>query len=160
MTHRYDTELKREREELAELLRRREELQTRIAKQLTRVAALSLLSNEGEVEKAMETELGGLTNACRVAFRAAGGRGLMPTEVRDALERLQFPTRRYKNILSSIHTVIRRLSDAGEVRKAIHDVHNGQDSSVYHWALPSYGASNSLVNQFADAERDRKRRKN
>lgn len=157
MSRQYQAELKREREELGELLRQREELETKIAKQLTRVAALSSLSEEGGVGKMMETELGGLTNACRVAFRAAGDKGLMPTEVRTALERLQFPTRSHKNILSSIHTVIRRLLEAGEIRKAIHDIHNGLDESVYQWALPSYGASNSFANQFADAGRDRSR---
>jgi hypothetical protein len=158
MARQYDNDLRHEREELGELLRQREQLETRIAKQLTRVAALSSLSEEGELGKMMEAELGGLTNACRVAFRAAGDKGLMPTEVRTALERLQFPTRSHKNILSSVHTVIRRLLAAGEIRKAIHDVHDGQDESVYQWALPSYGASNSLANQFADADRNGMRR--
>jgi hypothetical protein len=70
----------------------------------------------------MENELGGLTNACRVAFRAGGNRGLMPTEVRSALEQLRFPTRTHKNILASIHTTIRRLEEAGEIRRTIHDL--------------------------------------
>jgi len=145
---------------LADLLRQREQLATKIAKQLTRVAALAALSDEGEeVGEMMENELGGLTNACRTAFRAAGNRGLMPTEVRTTLEQLRFPTRTHKNILASIHTVIRRLTEAGEIRRAIHDVHDEQDKSVYQWALPSYGASNSLANQMADADRDRLRRK-
>jgi len=145
---------------LADLLRQREQLATKIAKQLTRVAALAALSDEGEeVGEMMENELGGLTNACRTAFRAAGNRGLMPTEVRTTLEQLRFPTRTHKNILASIHTVIRRLKEAGEIRRAIHDVHDEQDKSVYQWALPSYGASNSLANQMADADRDRLRRK-
>lgn len=94
MALRYENELNHEREPLANLLRQREQLATKIAKQLTRVAALAALSEEGKgVGEIMETELGGLTNACRVAFRAAGNRGLMPTEVRDALEQLRFPTR-------------------------------------------------------------------
>lgn len=37
--------------------------------------------------------------------------------------------------------------------------HDGQDKSVYNWAGPNYGASNSLANQMADAERDRAKRK-
>jgi hypothetical protein len=82
-------------------------------------------------------------------FRAAGNRGLMPTEVRCALEQLRFPSREYKNILSSIHTVIRRLDQSGEIGKAIHDLHDAQDKSVYQWAGPNYGASNSLANQMA-----------
>src|SRR5438128_10459160 len=160
MAGKYENDLNQERDVLADLLRQREQLATKIAKQLTRVAALAALSDEGEeVGEMMENELGGLTNACRTAFRAAGNRGLMPTEVRTTLEQLRFPTRTHKNILASIHTVIRRLTEAGEIRRAIHDVHDEQDKSVYQWALPSYGASNSLANQMADADRDRLRRK-
>ncbi len=160
MPRTYKAELEQERKVLGELLREREELETKIAKQQTRVAALAALSEQSEeVDDMAEMELGGLTNACRTAFRAAGNRGLMPTEVRGALEQLRFPTRSHKNILASIHTVIRRLEQAGEIRKAIHDKHDGQDKSVYAWAGPNYGASNSLGNQMADAERDRSRRK-
>ena len=105
-----------------------------------------------------EMDLGGLTNACRTAFRAAGKRGLMPTEVRSSLQQLRFPTRTHKNILSSIHTVIKRLEKGGEIRKAMHDLHDEQDKSVYQWAGPNYGASNSLANQMADADWGRVRR--
>ena len=151
MAREYKSELERERVLLAELFRQREELATRIVKQQTRVAALAALSEESEeVDEMLEMDLGGLTNACRTAFRAAGNRGLMPTEVRGALEQLRFPTREYKNILSSIHTVVRRLERSGEVRKAIHDIRDEQDKSVYQWAGPNYGASNSLANQMAD----------
>jgi hypothetical protein len=160
MPRTYKAELEQERKVLGTLLREREEIETRIAKQQTRVAALAALSEQSEeVDDMAEMELGGLTNACRTAFRAAGNRGLMPTEVRGALEQLRFPTRTHKNILASIHTVIRRLEQAGEIRKAIHDKHDGQDKSVYAWAGSNYGASNSLGNQMADAERDRSRRK-
>ena len=158
MARSYKLELAHEREVLADLCRQREELATKIAKQQTRVAALTALTDESEVEQMTEMDLGGLTNACRTAFRAAGNRGLMPTEVRASLERLRFP-RTHKNILSSIHTVIKRLEQSGEIRKAIHDLHDGQDKSVYHWAGPNYGASNSLANQMADAARDQAKRK-
>src|SRR5215470_18153154 len=156
----YKAELECERKLLAELVRDREALATRIAKQQTRVAALAALCEASEeIDDMTEMELGGLTNACRTAFRAAGNRGLVPTEVRGALERLRFPTHTHKNILASIHTVIRRLEEAGEIRRAIHDKYAGEDKSVYQWAGPNYGASNSLANQMADADRDRRRRK-
>jgi hypothetical protein len=161
MAREYKLELERERRALANLFRQREDLETKIARQQTRVAALGALCDESrEVEKMTEMDLGGFTNACRTAFRAAGNRGLMPTEVRGALDQLGFPTRTHKNVLASIHTVIRRLGQAGEIRKAIHDKHDGPDRSVYQWAGPNYGASSSLANQMADAERDRTRRKN
>jgi hypothetical protein len=158
MSRRYNAELERERRALTGLLRQREALATKIAKQQTRVAALAALCEASEeIDDMEEMDLGGLTNACRTAFRAAGNRGLMPTEVRGALERLRFPTQTHKNILASIHTVIRRLEKAGEIRRAVHDKHAGEDKSVYQWALPSYGASNSLANQMADSDRDRSR---
>jgi hypothetical protein len=161
MSRRHRAELERERKGLAELFRQREELATKIAKQQTRVAALAALCEASEeVDKMTEMDLGGLTNACRTAFRAAGNRGLLPTEVRGALERLRFPTHTHKNILASIHTVIGRLEQAGEIRNMIHDKHAGEDKSVYQWVGPSYGASNSLANQMADAKRDRVQRKN
>jgi hypothetical protein len=160
MADRYKSDLNHEREMLVDLLSQRERLEKKIARQLTRVGALAALSEEGEgVGEIMETELGGLTNACRVAFRAAGNRGLMPTEVRGALEQLRFPTRTHKNILASIHTVIRRLEESREIRKMIHDKHDEQDDSVYQWVGPNYGASNSLANQMADSDRDRSRSK-
>ncbi len=160
MSRAYKNELAKEREALQELFRQSEELATKIAKQQTRVAALAALCEQSEeVGEMTELDLGGLTNACRTAFRAAGNRGLMPTEVRSALEQLRFPTRTHKNILASIHTVIRRLERAGEVREAIHDIHDGANRSVYQWAGPTYGASNSIANQMADADRGRSRRK-
>jgi hypothetical protein len=160
MGREYRAEFERERKLLAELLRERETLSTRIAKQQTRVAAFAALCESSEeIDDMTEMELGGLTNACRTAFRAAGNKGLVPTEVRGALERLRFPIHTHKNILASIHTIIRRLEQAGEIRKTIHDKHAGEDKSVYRWALPTYGASNSLANQMADADRDRSRRK-
>jgi hypothetical protein len=54
--------------------------------------------------------------------------------------------------------VIRRLEPAGELQKAIHDIFDGHDKSVYPWAGANYGASNTLANQLAEAERDRSRR--
>jgi hypothetical protein len=114
MSREYKAELERERKGLAKLLREREALATKIAKQQTRVAALAALCEASEeIDDMTEMDLGGLTNACRTAFRAAGNKGLMPTEVRNALERLRFPTQTHKNILASIHTVIRRLEGAG-----------------------------------------------
>src|SRR5215472_5624389 len=115
MAQGYKTELERERRALGDLLCQREQLATKIAKQQTRVAALAALCETSEeVDKMTEMDLGGLTNACRTAFRAAGNRGLMPTEVRGALERLRFPTQTHKNILASIHTVIPQWRKVGK----------------------------------------------
>jgi hypothetical protein len=142
MTRPYKRELEQERKILGDLFRQREELATKIAKQQTRVAALTALTEESEVRPMTEMDL-----------------GLMPTELRSSLEQLRFPMRTHKNILSSIHTVIKRLEQGGEIRKAMHDINSGLDISVYQWAGPNYGASNSLANQMADAERESSRRR-
>src|SRR5258706_5207204 len=79
MSRAYKNELANERKALQELLRQREELATKIAKQQTRVAALAALCEQSEeVGEMTELDLGGLTNACRTAFRAAGNRGFSP----------------------------------------------------------------------------------
>jgi hypothetical protein len=160
MATNYKADFQHEKDLLTELLREQEALKTRIAKQQMRLAALATLASEQDAqeEKKMETNytLGeGLTNACRTAFRAAGSRGLMPTEVRSALEQLRFPTRDYRNILSSIYTVIKRLVEKGEIRPAIIDMYEGQDKSVYVWMGPVYGAPGSLANMLADHKSDR-----
>src|SRR5260370_5455421 len=153
MPRTYKAELEQERKVLGELLREREELETKIAKQQTRVAALAALSEQSEeVDDMAEMELGGLTNACRTAFRAAGNRGLMPTEVRGALEQLRFPTRSHKNILASIHTVIRRFEQAVEILKAVQNKNHRQGKSRYARASPDQGAANNLGQQKAESE--------
>ena len=98
-----------------------------------------------------------LTDACRSELRAAGPRGLTPTELRDSLKRIAFPTDKYKSIVAAVHTILKRLESYKEVRRAIHDTHQGRDQSVYQWIGPNYGASRSLANLLGDVERDRQR---
>jgi len=57
----------------------------------------------------------GLTDACRLVLRNAGV-PLTPTDVRDRLASIGFDLSRYVNELASIHTVLKRLHDAGELR--------------------------------------------
>lgn len=145
--------------ELAKLYEQRQNLDMEIAKQQQRVSALALLADE--VDQTFEKMALGLTAACRAAFRAAGSRGLMPTELRDSLKRMGFAVNKYTNPMASIHAVIRRLEEKGEIRKGIDDEHEGVDKSVYQWVLKSWGAPNSLANMLADFERnkaDRRRR--
>ena len=80
-------------------------------------------------------------------------------EIESSLILLRAPRLQSKDSAGYWLLVIRRLLEAGEIRKAIHDIHDGRDESVYQWALPSYGASNSLANQFADTDCDHARRK-
>jgi hypothetical protein len=57
----------------------------------------------------------GMTDACRVVLRNAG-HPMTPTEVRDRLEAIGLDLSKYTNSLSAIHTVIKRLVEAQEVR--------------------------------------------
>ena len=57
----------------------------------------------------------GLTDACRLALRGAG-LPLTPLEVRDRLLGIGFDFSVYTNELAALHTVLKRLNDAGEIR--------------------------------------------
>jgi predicted DNA-binding protein with PD1-like motif len=151
----YKADLNHEWENLERLFCDREDLEIRIAKQQQRVAALAALTDQEDAVAQVLKGIGGLTNACRAAFRAAGPRGLTPVELRDALKRFGFRLSDYRNAMASIHAVIGRLENGGEIDNRIRDIHEGRNESVYVWALSSYGASRSLANQFADAERDK-----
>jgi hypothetical protein len=57
----------------------------------------------------------GLTDACRLALRGAG-LPLTPLEVRDRLLAIGVDLSIYSNELAAIHTILKRLNDAGEIR--------------------------------------------
>src|SRR5579863_6339105 len=136
-THR--DELVAARTTLAQALVDKEHLEIEIAKQQRRVAALTALVNESEeVEELLELDLGGLTDAVRSVFRASNNYGLTPLEVRGRLVQLYFPVTEYKNFMASLHSVLNRLKEGGEIRPAIVDRQEGRDESVYQW-IPKYG---------------------
>ena len=56
----------------------------------------------------------GLTDACRVVLKGAR-RAMTPTDVRDRLDAIGFDLSKYTNSLAAIHTVLKRLHEAGEV---------------------------------------------
>jgi hypothetical protein len=56
----------------------------------------------------------GLTDACRVVLKGAR-RPMTPTDVRDRLDAIGFDLSKYTNSLAAIHTVLKRLHDAGEI---------------------------------------------
>jgi hypothetical protein len=57
----------------------------------------------------------GLTDACRLVLRGAG-LPLTPLEVRDRLLGIGMDLSVYTNDLSAIHTVLKRLNEASEIR--------------------------------------------
>lgn len=59
----------------------------------------------------------GFTDAVRQVFDNAPEQWYEPVSVRDELARLKFPLERYKNPLASIHTILRRLHEQGELKR-------------------------------------------
>jgi hypothetical protein len=73
----------------------------------------------------------GLTDACRLALRGAG-LPLTPLELRDRLLAIGVDLSIYTNELSAIHTILKRLNDAGEIRF----VPKGTGKPAYIWNYP------------------------
>jgi len=56
----------------------------------------------------------GLTDACRVVLKNAGG-PMTPMDVRDRLQAIGFDLDKYTNSLAAVHTVLKRLNQSQEV---------------------------------------------
>lgn len=132
---------------LTELLRQREALDIAIAKQQRRAAALAGLVDESEEgHRILELELGGLTDAIRSVLRAAcPGKGITSKEIKIRLSQLYFPVNEYQNFMSSLSSVLNRLTRSGEVKRAIVDMHDGRNTPVYQ-LIQKYGAAARLAN--------------
>lgn len=72
----------------------------------------------------------GLTDACRLVMRA--GLPMTPTEVRDRLAAIGVDLSVYASELSAIHTVLKRLNEAGEIRL----VPRPSGKHAYLWQAP------------------------
>lgn len=72
----------------------------------------------------------GLTDACRLVLR--GGVPMTPTDVRDRLLAIGVNLSIYTNDLSAIHTVLKRLHEASEIRL----VQRGSAKPAYLWRPP------------------------
>jgi hypothetical protein len=101
-------------EELGETQAKTEELETQIADLRQVVAVLSKLCGEEMVE--IEDALG-LTDSIRKVMRSSN-EALTAQAVRLRLEADGFNTRKYGNLLASIHTVLKRLAEKGQIAPA------------------------------------------
>jgi hypothetical protein len=105
-------EIETAKDKLEELLVEQDALATRIAKHkriLAHLIELSSLEDDSTPAVGLVT---GITDACRTVLRAATS-PLLPVEVRDRVQQLGLPEQR--NLLASVHTVLRRLVEGGEV---------------------------------------------
>jgi hypothetical protein len=78
----------------------------------------------------------GLTDACRLVLRGAG-LPMTPTEVRERLKSFGFDLARYTNDLAAVHTTLKRLNDAGELRFVARP---GTGDKAYVWDRPARAA--------------------
>lgn len=78
----------------------------------------------------------GLTDACRTVLRNAGG-PVTPVEVRDRLLGIGVDLSRYSSGLAAVHTTLKRLNEAGELRF----IANGGGRRAYIWERPARAAA-------------------
>ncbi len=131
VTNYYKADLAKATRELEQLLAQREELETQIAKQKRKVAALHELAEPDEEAPAVSGLVDGITDACRIVFRAFD-KPLLPIEVRDKVQALGLPPQ--SNLLASIHTTIRRMKQAGEIVEVFPPQPGGSAVAAYQWA--------------------------
>ena len=103
----------------------RQEIDTRLAEVAQTIGSLSRLCG------LVPTVPMGLTDACRLAIRGAGVT-VTPAEVRDRLRSFGFDLSKYSNDLAAIHTILKRLNEAGELRL----VARGAGKPAYIWNRP------------------------
>ena len=92
------------------LLRQKADVDARLAQVAESVGTLTRLCGFAP------TVAYGLTDACKTSLRCAGV-PMTPLEVRDRMKSTGFDIDRYSNPLAAIHTVLRRLTESGEVRR-------------------------------------------
>jgi hypothetical protein len=133
VTKDYSIDYREALRDLLDMAAEREALETQIAKQKKRVAALYELVKTDDNAAAIDGLVEGMTDACRVVFRAAE-KPLTPAEVRDRVQALGIPPQ--SNLLASVHTTIKRMKDAGEVTDFI-DKDNPIHQVAYRWDFQS-----------------------
>ncbi len=78
----------------------------------------------------------GLTDACRTVLRNAGG-PMTPVEVRDRLQGIGVDLSRYASELTAVHTTLKRLNEAGELRF----IEQGGGRRAYIWEAPAHASA-------------------
>ena len=94
------------------LLQQKADLDARLAQVAESVGTLTRLCGY------TPTVAYGLTEACKTSLRCAAV-PMTPLDVRDRLQSTGFDINRYSNPLAAIHTVLRRLTESGEVRRRV-----------------------------------------
>jgi hypothetical protein len=130
VTKTYTADLKQALSDLLHMSSERAQLETKIAKQKKRVAALYELVQADEDGPALSGLVEGISDACRVVLRAAE-KPLTPAEVRDAVQGLGLPPQ--ANLLASVHTTLKRMKEAGEAKEVNKPLESGGTGAAYEW---------------------------
>jgi hypothetical protein len=126
--------------ELQRMVEERDALETRIARQKKRVAALAELARPEEDAPGPTGLVEGITDACRTVLRGAE-RPLLPIEVKERVEALGLPQQ--KNLLASVHTVLKRLAVSKEAIEVWPQ--SGSGPAAYTWnPVPRLGFPDPL----------------
>jgi len=136
--NKYRQDLQEAQEQLSSMLQEFEDLQTKIAKQKRRIAALAELCEGSDTTGApVQIDMGGLTDACRTVLRAYYKEWLSIGAIQQALIKFGFPILEYKAPMASLTTTVNRLVEAGEVEP----IRVSGGSREFKWAGPAYGAA-------------------
>ena len=134
--------------EYEELGRQRRAIDKRLAELTQTISTLNRLCGF------VPTVPWGLTDACRVVLRG-NGCPMTPTEVRDQLGTIGFDLSKYSSALSAIHTVLKRLSEAGDIRF----VELASGRFAYEWLTPTNSLASALHSESRQALKRRRERK-
>lgn len=124
-------ELQRLQEERTALEQRRTGLDKQIAALTWTLNGLAPLVGEEPLPPpagAVQAPAAGITDSIR-AVLAEADRPLSAGEIRDQLRDLGFDTASYSNVLATIHTVLRRLREAGEIESSMSKI-AGKDFTI------------------------------
>ena len=118
----WEKELVREIAALSVMLREREAIEVKIAKQRQRVAALQVLTapeDETEDESPAMADIEGLTDACRTVLRGSTKGWMTTAEIQRSLRELGFPLEKYKAPHASILTTVNRMTEGDNPEVAV-----------------------------------------
>ncbi|MGB7599342.1 MAG: hypothetical protein WBM24_03470 [Candidatus Sulfotelmatobacter sp.] len=144
VTKNYSGDLKQALRDLMLMASERAQLETKIAKQKKRVAALYELVQADDDGPALSGLVEGISDACRVVLRASE-KPMTPAEVRDGVQGLGLPAQ--ANLLASVHTTLKRMKDSGEVKEVTKPLETGGVGAAYEWVDGKMLALASLLGE-------------
>lgn len=152
----YQTWYREARAELERLQREKAEMESAMAEREKQIATLTRtvnflapLAGEAPLQPSeAEGAQAGMTGSIREILKKAP-EPLTASEIRDALEALGFDMQSYSNPLATIHTVLRRLTEADEV-ETTHELAPGKR---YAFAIPFRGVSFATGNKDVAVEK-------